>query len=410
MTPEASNSPNQPDPAAQDAAKPGIFKAAGGTVPHGPAESVPGGWRGQMLAKHRWLIFVLPLAVFMVGTSIEPKPPRTAAHGDAAETERGWLDLGIEYRHYPLLYSAKIALTVAAILLVLPGYREFPLRVGPLSIVVGLIGGLLWIGLCGLELERRVLPALGLGGLIDMGQRSGFNPLEQLAEDPAWAYGFLAIRFVGLVGAGLVEGPLRHGQPHGAGGGHRRADADAPGRAGGGRRVVLAGDMADGPHAQHLGLRRGPRHHEPDPGRVRGGLGAVGVVVRGRGAKIKGSFVGCPSLSSELNRPRLKRAKYLLAVDAFPAIKLRDSFLDLAATLLAALQQPQPFGDGLAFTLEAAAADRGLHELLQVDRDFGEIHRSAPPLAYVSSASTLPPLRRPVKTVRSSRNGKTNLH
>ena len=31
-----------------------------------------------------------------------------------------------------------------------------------------------------------------------MGARPGFNPLEQLKDDPTWAYGFLAIRLAGL--------------------------------------------------------------------------------------------------------------------------------------------------------------------------------------------------------------------
>jgi len=55
-----------------------------------------------------------------------------------------------------------------------------------------------WIGLCHLGLERRILPTIGLGGLLGSGQRSAFNPLVELAGQPALAYGFLAIRFVGL--------------------------------------------------------------------------------------------------------------------------------------------------------------------------------------------------------------------
>jgi CAAX prenyl protease-like protein len=34
--------------------------------------------------------------------------------------------------------------------------------------------------------------------IIGTGTRSAFNPLEQLAATPAWAYLFLAIRFMGL--------------------------------------------------------------------------------------------------------------------------------------------------------------------------------------------------------------------
>ena len=36
------------------------------------------------------------------------------------------------------------------------------------------------------------------GELVEMGERPGFNPLEELEDDPTWAYGFLAIRLFGL--------------------------------------------------------------------------------------------------------------------------------------------------------------------------------------------------------------------
>jgi CAAX prenyl protease-like protein len=55
-----------------------------------------------------------------------------------------------------------------------------------------------WVGLCELDLERTWFPRVGLGWLVEAGQRSAFNPLVELADRPVWAYGFLAIRFVGL--------------------------------------------------------------------------------------------------------------------------------------------------------------------------------------------------------------------
>jgi CAAX prenyl protease-like protein len=85
----------------------------------------------------------------------------------------------------------------------------------PLGIVVGVVGAVLWISLCQLQLEPRVLGPLdrSLGsilgmtgddgatpsvGLVGSGERSAFNPLQKLASRPAWAYGFLAIRLIGL--------------------------------------------------------------------------------------------------------------------------------------------------------------------------------------------------------------------
>jgi hypothetical protein len=81
---------------------------------------------------------------------------------------------------------------------VAPGYRQFPFRLSPLAPLVGVVGVVLWIWLCSLHLEPKLLGPLGLDLIIDMGQRPAYNPLEQLAGMPALAHLFLAIRFFGL--------------------------------------------------------------------------------------------------------------------------------------------------------------------------------------------------------------------
>lgn len=145
----------------------------------------------DLLSRHAWLVFVLPLVVFLMGTQFEPKP-------DASE---GFLGLPITYADYPLVYTLKIVATLAAVALVWRGYREFPWGVTPLAFVVGVVGVVVWVGACQLRLEEwaqeNLFGPLGLN-VVATGQRSAFNPLEQLADRPAWAYGFLAIRFVGL--------------------------------------------------------------------------------------------------------------------------------------------------------------------------------------------------------------------
>ncbi len=186
------------------------------------------GWRARLLAQYPWLTFVLPVAVFLVVTSLEPTPPEEttnppAVQGEVAplpgdpgvladidaqaqpqpttdetQAESGWFGFAIPYSAYPLIYALKIALVVAAMLFVLPGYRQFPWRVNPSSLVVGVVGVGLWIGLCHLQLEQKLLPKIGLGFLVDSGQRSAFNPLVELAANPLAAYGFLALRLFGL--------------------------------------------------------------------------------------------------------------------------------------------------------------------------------------------------------------------
>lgn len=177
--------------------------------PQSPAPQPQPRGRAALLARHRWITFLLPLAVYMLVNSLEPLPDQAPGGGkidpsalqqsipDQEEGESWWPS--VPYEYYPIIYTAKIILTLAAIIFILPGYREFPLRVSPLAVLVGMVGIVVWVGLCRLNLEQRLLVPLGLGRVVDLGARSGFNPLEQLQHNPAWAWGFLAIRFAGLV-------------------------------------------------------------------------------------------------------------------------------------------------------------------------------------------------------------------
>ena len=163
----------------------------------GEADSIlaPAGSKNSgrpLLDRHAWLIYVLPLVVFMVFTSLEPKPP---AREEGAQADTGWQ---LPYDAYPLVYALKIAATLAAVAYVWPGYRAFPWRVTRWSLIAGVVGAGVWIGLSKLEIERRLLGPLGLDSLLGLGQRSAFNPLVELRANPLWAYGFLAIRLFGL--------------------------------------------------------------------------------------------------------------------------------------------------------------------------------------------------------------------
>jgi uncharacterized protein len=151
-------------------------------------------WRTTLLERQRWVVFLLPFVVYMLVSSLEPTPKQPG--GEA-------IGLAIPYAGYPWLYAVKIALTVVAVVFVWPGYRAFPPRITLLAILVGVVGGPLWIGLCHLDWEHAyllpLLNQLGMGGLIGAGDRPAFNPFEQLAGQPAGAWAFLAVRFIGLV-------------------------------------------------------------------------------------------------------------------------------------------------------------------------------------------------------------------
>ena len=67
-------------------------------------------------------------------------PPSGPMHRRDAGRVKPTTGSGLSYQHYPIVYTVKIALTIAAILFVLPGYRQFPFRISPLAIVVGVVG------------------------------------------------------------------------------------------------------------------------------------------------------------------------------------------------------------------------------------------------------------------------------
>jgi CAAX prenyl protease-like protein len=143
-------------------------------------------WRDQTLQRHRWLAYLLPMIVFMLSGQLEPG-------------KEGELPFGLRYEHFGWVYAARMALTTAAILFVWPVFRELGGRVTPLSVIVGLVGGALWIWLCRQNWEQEALPAVGLQWLLDMEKRSAYDPITELGGATTAFYAFLAVRFFGLV-------------------------------------------------------------------------------------------------------------------------------------------------------------------------------------------------------------------
>jgi hypothetical protein len=142
------------------------------------------------------MVCLLPFAVFMLIGSLEPAPPAP----DGAAAAKSWLDLGIEYRHYPVVYAVKIALTVAAMAFVWPGYREYRRRISWLGVAVGVLGAVVWVALA--TWQRQWMPMLadktGIEWFKTLGERSAFNPVEQMHGLPIAAHVFLAVRLIGL--------------------------------------------------------------------------------------------------------------------------------------------------------------------------------------------------------------------
>jgi CAAX prenyl protease-like protein len=140
------------------------------------------------LKAHPWIAPVLPLAIYTALGALEPSPGQAGGRA---------LGLAIPYDSYPLLYTLKIGLTLAAVALVFPGYPRPLRRPSAAALAVGALGIVVWVGLWWLALDRKLLALAHLGSLV--GARPAFNPFDSLGGRPAVLWAFLAVRFVGLV-------------------------------------------------------------------------------------------------------------------------------------------------------------------------------------------------------------------
>jgi CAAX prenyl protease-like protein len=126
------------------------------------------------------------MVVFMLSGYLEPSRDGASA-------------VGLTYEQFGWAYAARAALTTVVIVFVWPVFRELGGRVTPLSFVVGLVGGALWVWLCRQDFEQTALPAVGLGWWLKMESRSAYDPVSELGAGTGAYYAFLAVRFYGLV-------------------------------------------------------------------------------------------------------------------------------------------------------------------------------------------------------------------
>lgn len=138
--------------------------------------------------RNPWVVFIGPFIVFMLLTSLEPTPNKPGGAG---------IGLSIPYAYYPWVYTLKIVLTSASVILVAPVYRQFPFKISGWAVLTGVVGVVVWVGICKLEIERNIIGAVGLEKMFEMGVRSAYNPFEQISGAAA-AWAFLTVRFFGL--------------------------------------------------------------------------------------------------------------------------------------------------------------------------------------------------------------------
>ena len=130
-----------------------------------------------------WRTCVGPLLLFLVAGAVEPTP----SGGGLAGT------LGINYSAYPLVYSIRLAATVALLVRVWPHAHVWLGRPTWWPPLVGLGLVVPWVVLA--TLQHRA------GWTLGAGERAGYNPFlpEHLGPDAASAWVFLAVRGLGLV-------------------------------------------------------------------------------------------------------------------------------------------------------------------------------------------------------------------
>jgi len=153
----------------------------------------------SLIRRYPWAVFIVPFVVYMLLASMEPKRvQRVPTAGVASEKEWKWFDQYFDGRAYATGYSLRLMATVAVMFVFLAGYRQFPWNVSILSVVVGVVGIFVWVGLCQLKLEETLLAPLGLKWLVASGERAAFNPFDAFANNMPWLIVFLFVRFTGL--------------------------------------------------------------------------------------------------------------------------------------------------------------------------------------------------------------------
>ncbi len=135
--------------------------------------------------------FTLPLIVFLVISSFAPDFTQSSGTAGAASAAA---------RSYLVLVAIQILIAAGLIFYFRRIYTlHFSLKFSWLSVVVGVVGIIVWVGLAELKLEHKLLAAIGLESWLP--NRPSFNPFAEFSDGGFRAI-FLALRFTLL--AGLV--------------------------------------------------------------------------------------------------------------------------------------------------------------------------------------------------------------
>lgn len=127
--------------------------------------------------------FVVPFVAYMVIASRAP-----------SLTHESIDDVSVD--GYFNLVIVQVVVTIALIVFWLKNYlAEFPFRIDIWGVIVGVVGVVAWVGLCGLQIEKQALELIGMGEWLP--ERVGFNPFGQIS-DGGRRMAFMFFRFTML--------------------------------------------------------------------------------------------------------------------------------------------------------------------------------------------------------------------
>ena len=135
---------------------------------------------------YQTLAFILPLIVMLViGSFFYPDFSNSIGSDGAASSEAK-------------TYLAVVGIQIAIAIGLLAWFhkihlRHFPLKFSWLSVVVGVVGIVIWIVLCELQMEKKLLTMVGLGDWFP--NRPSFNPFAEFSDSQFRAI-FLGLRFI----------------------------------------------------------------------------------------------------------------------------------------------------------------------------------------------------------------------
>jgi CAAX prenyl protease-like protein len=139
----------------------------------------------QSLLHKPTVAFLMPLLVFLVIVQVYP------SFAGSQQSDSGTVSL--DTKVYMAMLVSQILIASAFLVYFKPVYvQHFPLKISPLSIFVGVAGIVVWVGICGLEIEEQALQWIGLGS--SAVARPSFNPFEHLPT-VGWQIAFLVPRF-----------------------------------------------------------------------------------------------------------------------------------------------------------------------------------------------------------------------